>query len=75
MTRPVKPYRDPLLEQLLVEMKKDPRSRNAKANVSGLSPACLKRWDDGTTRRPQAVSLQMAWRMLGYELQPVRIRR
>lgn len=75
MQRPVKPDRDPLLAELMVTMAKDPRTRNAKANVSGLSNATLKNWETGKTRRPQALSLQMAYRMLGYELRPVKVGR
>lgn len=70
--RPVKPDRDPLLADLVPLLERDKRSYFAKANVSGLSPSTLKNWETGKVRRPQAVSLQMAYKMLGYELKPVR---
>lgn len=69
--RPQKPDVDPMLEDLVVLLKLDKRSTFAKANVSGLSPSTLKNWQEGRTRRPQSVSLQMAYKMLGYELKPV----
>jgi len=69
--RPRKPDIDPMLEDLLPLLKTDGRSTYAKANVSGLSPSTLKNWEMGRVRRPQSVSIQMAYRMLGYELKPV----
>ena len=72
-TRPVKPDADPLLLRLIPLLKADARSRWAQANVSGLSPATLRNWESGNVRRPQALSLAMAYRMLGYELKPQRI--
>lgn len=71
-SRPVKPDTDPMLQDLIPLLQADRRSRFAKANVSGLSPATLKNWEMGRGRRPQGVSLQMAYRMLGYELKPVK---
>lgn len=69
--RPQKPDRDPMLDDLLPLLAMDKRSNFAKANVSGLSPSTLRNWQSGSTRRPQGVSLQMAFKMLGYRLQPV----
>jgi hypothetical protein len=69
--RPIKPVRDPILDDLLPLMRADRRSTFAKANVSGLSPSTLKNWESGKTRHPQSVSVQMAYKMLGYELRPV----
>lgn len=71
--RPLKPARDPMLDDLLNLLSADRRSNFAKANVSGLSPSTLKNWESGKTRHPQSVSVQMAYRMLGYRLQPVKI--
>lgn len=71
--RPVKPDMDPLLRDIVTLLKNDSRSTYAKANVSGLSPSTLKNWEKNKVRRPQSVSLQMAYRMLGYELRPVPI--
>lgn len=68
LTRPRKPDVDPLLGRMVDLLRADPRSRHAKAYVSGLSPVTLKNWETGRVRRPQAVSLQMAARMLGYKL-------
>jgi hypothetical protein len=70
--RPVKPDIDPLLTKLRTELAMDRRSFYAKANTSGLAPATIKNIQDGTTRRPMGVTIQMAYRMLGYELKPVR---
>jgi hypothetical protein len=72
--RPVKPDIDPLLTKLRAELVLDRRSFYAKANTSGLAPATIKNIQDGTTRRPMGVTIQMAYRMLGYELKPVRRR-
>lgn len=72
--RPQKPELDPLLEDLLPLLRADRRSTFAKANVSGLSPSTLKNWQNNKVRRPQSVSLQMAFRMLCYELQPVPVK-
>ena len=72
-SRPQKPNRDPLLDDLIRRMGQDNRSKFAKANVSGLSPSTLTKWERGQTKRPQGVSLQMAYKMLGYELKPVEI--
>jgi len=69
--RPQKPERDPLLDDLLPLLAADKRSTFAKANVSGLSASTIRNWQNGQVRRPQAVSVQMAYRMLGYELKPV----
>lgn len=71
--RPQKPDVDPMLEDLVDALNRDKRSNFAKANVSGLSPSTLKSWQNGKVRRPQGVSMQMAYRMLGYELKPVKI--
>ncbi len=73
--RPQKPEVDPLLDDLVEAMTKDKRSTFAKANVSGLSPATLKNWERRKVRHPQSVSVQMAYRMLGYELRPVKMRK
>lgn len=70
--RPQRPIRDPMLHDLLELLRADRRSRFAKANVSGLSPSTLKNWEMGKTRHPQSTSVQMAYKMLGYELRPVR---
>lgn len=69
--RPQKPDRDPMLDDLLPLLAADPRSNFAKANVSGLSASTLRKWERGDVRRPQSVSVQMAYKMLGYELKPV----
>jgi hypothetical protein len=66
--RPRKPDVDPLLTEMVDLLDRDPRSRHAKAAVSGLSSATLKNWAEGRVRRPQAVSLQLAAQMLGYRL-------
>lgn len=68
--RPQKPERDPMLDDLLPLLAADKRSTFAKANVSGLSSSTLNNWQNGKVRRPQGVSIQMAYRMLGYELKP-----
>lgn len=69
--RPQKPERDPMLDDLLPLLAADKRSTFAKANVSGLSSSTLNNWESGKVRRPMGVSIQMAYRMLGYELKPV----
>lgn len=69
--RPQKPDVDPLYREIVKLMAKDPRSRHAKAVVSGLSPATLKNWEKRAVRRPQGVSLQMAAKMLGYDIKLV----
>lgn len=69
--RPQKPDVDPMLEDLRVALEIDKRSLFAKANVSGLSPSTIKNILTHKTRRPQAVTYQMAYRMLGFELRPV----
>jgi hypothetical protein len=61
-----------MLDDLVEALHADKRSMYAKANVSGLAPATIKRIQDGITRMPQSVTMQMAYRMLGYELKPVR---
>ena len=63
-----------MLGPLVDRLRADKRSNFAKANVSGLSPSTLKNWENGKVRRPQSVSVQMAYRMLGYELRPVKIK-
>lgn len=73
--RPEKPDTDPLLPDVVALLLKDNRSNYAKANVSGLSPSTLRNWENGKVRRPQGVSLQMAYRMLGYELRPIPVKR
>lgn len=72
--RPEKPAVDPLLDDLLHLLERDGRSTYAKANVSGLSEATLNNWAKRKVKRPQAVSMQMAYRMLGYELKPVPVK-
>ena len=71
--RPVKPDVDPMLGDLREALRKDNRSTFAKANVSGLSPSTIKNILEGRTRMPQGLTYQMAYRMLGYQLRPVRI--
>ena len=70
--RPVRPDHDPMLGNLRSLLAADQRSYFAKANVSGLAPGTLKRIVDGTTRRPQGVTIQMAYAMLGYEIVAVK---
>lgn len=70
--RPTRPDRDPLLDEVVTLLKQDTRSRFAKANVSGLSVATLKNWEERKVRRPQSVSIQMAAAALGYQLALVR---
>lgn len=72
-TRPQKPTRDPLLDDLLPLLAADKRSTFAKANVSGLSLSTLRNWQNGKVSRPAGVSLLMAYRMLGFELKPVSV--
>lgn len=72
--RPQRPDVDPMLGPLVERLRRDGRSNFAKANVSGLSPSTLKNWENGKVRRPQSVSVQMAYRMLGYELRPVKVK-
>jgi len=69
--RPTKPAVDPLLTPLRSVARGDNRSYYAKANVSGLSPSTIRNIMNGKTRRPQALTLQMMWGMLGYELKAV----
>lgn len=71
--KPEKPNIDPMLDDIVLLLQKDNRSTYAKANVSGLSSSTLNNWVKGRVRHPQSVSLQMAYRMLGYELRRVRI--
>lgn len=63
--RPQKPEQDDLYTQIRTAMKLDNRSTWAKANVSGLSTSTIRNWENGKVKYPQAVSLQMAARMLG----------
>ena len=69
--RPTKPAVDPLLDPLRNAARGDNRSYYAKANVSGLSPSTIRNLMNGKTKRPQAITLQMMWGMLGYELKAV----
>lgn len=71
--RPVRPEHDPMLGHLRKVLTQDQRSLFAKANVSGLAPATIKNIINGHTRRPQGVTIQMAYKMLGYKLvaQPI----
>lgn len=71
VARPKKPDVDPLYLQIVRKLREDKRSTYAKAQVSGLSPATLRNWQERKVRRPQGVSLQMAARMLGYEIRLV----
>lgn len=68
VSRPNKPAVDPLYTQVVRLLRKDNRSNYAKSQVSGLSSATFRNWDQGTVRHPQSVSLQMAARMLGYKI-------
>lgn len=66
--RPEKPSVDPIYDQIRTLLLMDKRSTWAQANVSGLSTATLNNWQRGKVKRPQGVSLQMAARMLGYDI-------
>jgi len=66
--RPRRPDVDPLYLEIVDLIEKDPRSTFAKANVSGLSPATINNWTMRRVRHPQASSLQLAARMLGYDI-------
>lgn len=66
--RPVKPDVDPLYLQITSMIQQDTRSTYAKANVSGLSTATINNWCKHKVKRPQSVSLQMAAKMLGYQI-------
>ncbi|QIG76931.1 hypothetical protein EVC30_102 [Rhizobium phage RHph_Y1_11] len=71
-SRPQRPDHDPMLADLRQLLIKDKRSYHAKADLSGLAPSTLKNIEDGTTRRPQGVTIQMAYAMLGYKLKAVK---
>lgn len=73
-TRPNRPEEDPMLPDLLQLLAQDKRSVFAKADASGLSTSTIRNWNNYKVRRPQSVSVQMAYAMLGYELRPVKIR-
>lgn len=64
--RPARPDRDPILEDLVGHLRRDKRSYFAKANVSGVSITAIKNIEEGTTRRPQGVTLWMIYKGLGY---------
>lgn len=69
-SRPKRLSMDPMLPDLKQKLAADKRSRWAKANVSGLAPATIKRIEDGDTRRPTGVTLHMLYKSLGYRLVP-----
>lgn len=71
-SRPAKPEFDPLLAGLRAALRADNRSLYAKANVSGLSAPTIRNILNGRTRRPQGLTIQLAYAMLGYDLKPVR---
>lgn len=71
--RPERPEDDPMLPDLLTLLEQDNRSVFAKADASGLSTSTIRNWMKKKVRRPQSVSVQMAYAMLGYELRPMRI--
>lgn len=73
--RPKRPDFDPMLGDLRELLTADRRNYHMKADISGLAPSTLKNIEDGTTRRPLGTTVQMAYRMLGYELKPVKVRR
>lgn len=70
--RPRRPDHDPMLSDLRSLLLADRRSLYAQANVSGLSPNTIKNITKGVTRQPQGVTIQMAYKMLGYKLVPVK---
>lgn len=72
--RPNRPDEDPMLPDLLQLLAQDNRSVFAMADASGLSTSTIRNWKNAKVRRPQSVSVQMAYAMLGYELRPVSIR-
>lgn len=72
--RPTRPEEDPMLPDLLQLLAQDKRSVFAMADSSGLSTSTIRNWKNYKVRRPQSVSVQMAYAMLGYELRPVKRR-
>lgn len=72
--RPVKPDVDPFMDDIVSLLHKDGRSTFQMADQSGLSPTTFQNWMKGKVRRPQGTSIVMAYRMLGFELRPVRVR-
>lgn len=72
--RPKRPDYDPMLANLRKLLADDQRSYHVKADKSGLAPGTLKKIEDGTTRRPLGTTVQMAYAMLGYKLQPVKVK-
>jgi hypothetical protein len=72
--RPTRPDTDPMLSSLRLRLSKDDRSFYAQANSCGLAPSTLQNIVNGKTRRPQGVTIQMAYRMLGYEIKAVKVR-
>lgn len=73
VSKPEKPEIDPMLDDIVTLLRRDTRSTYAKANVSGLSSSTLNNWMKSKVKHPQSVSIQMAYRMLGYELRRVKI--
>jgi hypothetical protein len=71
--RPVKPEVDPFMDDIVNRLSGDKRSQFQMADQSGLSPTTISNWMKGKVKRPQATSLVMAYRMLGFELRPVRV--
>lgn len=64
-SRPQRPEVDPLYSELLQLFERDQRSVWEKANASGLSTSTIYNWQKHRTKRPSAISLQMAAAMLG----------
>lgn len=59
---------DPLFARTVEILASAGMSRTAIAKKSGLSSSTIAKWLDGTTRRPQSISLQFALRAAGYKM-------
>jgi hypothetical protein len=61
------------MDDLVRLLSQDQRNTFQQADQSGLSQTTLQNWMKGKVRRPQGTSIVMAYRMLGFELRPVRV--
>lgn len=63
---PPKPFRDPLLDDVLSVL--EPYGEAYIAQKSGLAESTIRNWRAGRTRCPQAVSYHIVLKVFGFKL-------
>lgn len=70
----VAPGVSPIIREMFDEVARQRMTLDELSKQAGVARSCLAHWHKGMSR-PNAYHLEACWRVLGYELRPVRLPR